>query len=155
MFCDDDYLRSLLSDKDYQMVIRSLKSFKGEVLDKALQVLPAAHRPYIQSKLDGSQRCPGNGSEKCCFALSKRGGAARTRSKLCIICDSEALIAVCSTEAGIANLKANLNCMTARARGKAIEERIPEQYKYEFQHLLSSIPTVSTPTWQILLKKRV
>ena len=114
-------------------LVKQFKAMSAEQQAVAKKPLDDEYVPYFES--GASDRCIGTAEgEACTFALSARGEPVKLHGKglRCFFCDGKSLIEKCSSEVGKAELIGMLRRMGPAARTKAIEERVPEDFRKHF-----------------------
>ena len=146
-FCETegDLLRSLCLDASGRTrLLKMLKAMSNpETRDVALSRLPEEFRQGFRAKLHVRRCCPGLAAEACCFALRPEGGSAQLnkREGSCLLCTPEELSAKCATPHGRSLVATKLRKMAAVHRDKALQERVPEQWREALAELLAGAPS--------------
>ncbi len=135
LFCDRERLNAAFHDRKASADVRRQYSRLDEV-QKGIaleRVADAANRRWLSGGVP--RRCAGNGQEECVFAQTPTQARARTHGKKtrCKFCKPRRLARSCATQHGRNKVKAALAHMCSKSRWKAIEERIPEEYRAEFR----------------------
>ena len=143
VFCDPDLMQAwCLEGSKRRKLTQMLKSMPDGPKETALAIVPEDFREHFRAQLSKQKSCNGLGEEACDFALRPEGGPAEVRSKRgqCLFCRPTALLAKCETPQGRHVLATKMRKMAAKRRARALEHRIPAQWREVLVGLLADAP---------------